>query len=257
MQVVTMTARPGANLRPIARFGARIVLFAASLATAVPSAQAQHPPTMPPARIIVTGEGSVPAAPDSAEIVSGVTSQAKTAKEATDANSKAMAAIDAALRGAGIAQKDIQTARFSVFPVYGPAEAKTPPKLVSFSASNQIRIKLNQIGRVGEILDTLIAAGATEADRVQFLHSNLSQLLDQARQAGMADAKRKAELYASAAGLTLGSVAWISEAPLYAPTPMIEANTFAAARAAVPISPGEDILRVQITVGFELAHPGG
>jgi uncharacterized protein YggE len=70
----------------------------------------------------------------------------------------------------------------------------------------------------------------------------------------MADAKRKAELYASAAGLKLGSVAWISEEPLYAPRPMIEANSFAAARAAVPISPGEDTLRMQITVGFEVAH---
>jgi uncharacterized protein YggE len=125
---------------------------------------------------------------------------------------------------------------------------------VSFSASNQIRINVKQIGRVGEILDTLISAGATDADSVQFLHSNLSQLLDQARQAAMADAKRKAELYATAAGLTLGSVAWISEQPLFAPAPMIEANTFAAARSAVPISPGEDILRTQITVGFEVAH---
>ncbi len=254
MQVVMTTDRLAANSRAIARFSACIVLFAVPLVMAAPPVQAQQSSTMPPARIIVTGEGTVHAAPDSAEIVSGVTNQAKTAREATDANSNAMAAIDAALRGAGIGQKDIQTARFSVAPVYGPVEAKTPPKLVGFSASNQIRINVTQIGRVGEILDTLISAGATDADSVQFQHSNLSQLLDQARQAAMADAKRKAELYASAAGLTLGSVAWISEAPLYAPTPMIEANTFAATRAAVPISPGEDILRNRITVGFELAH---
>jgi uncharacterized protein YggE len=230
------------------------VLLAACLAADAAPAQAQQPPTLPAARIIVTGEGSVHAAPDSAEIMSGVSSQAKTAKAATDANSKAMAAIDAALRGAGIAQNDIQTARFSVSPVYGPAGAQTPPKLVGFSASNQIRINVTQIGRVGEILDTLISAGATEADSVQFLHSNLSQLFDQARQAAVADAKRKAELYASAAGLTLGNVAWISEEPLYAPAPMIQATSFAAARAAVPISPGEDTLRMQIMVGFEVAH---
>jgi uncharacterized protein YggE len=230
------------------------VLLAACLAVTAPPARAQQPATLPAARIIVTGEGSVHAAPDSAEIMSGVTSQAKTAKGATDANSKAMAAIDAALRGAGIAQNGIQTARFSVSPVYGPQQANAPPKLVGFSASNQIRIGVTQIGRVGEILDTLISAGATETDSVQFLHSNLSQLLDHARQAAMADAKRKAELYASAAGLKLGSVAWISEEPLYAPRPMIEANSFAAARAAVPISPGEDTLRMQITVGFEVAH---
>jgi uncharacterized protein YggE len=124
---------------------------------------------------------------------------------------------------------------------------------VGFSASNQIRINVAQIGRVGEILDALISAGASEADSVRFLHSNLSQLLDQARQAAFADAKRKAELYASAAGLSLGAVAWISEEPFFAPTPMIQANSFAVARA-VPISPGEDTLRTQITVGFEVAH---
>jgi uncharacterized protein YggE len=253
MGVVTTAARLVANSRPIARFAARIVLFAACLAAAVPPAQSQQPPTLPGARIIVTGEGSVHAAPDSAQITSGVTSQAKTAKEATDANSKAMAAIDAALRGAGVAQNDIQTARFSVSPVYGPQRTNAPQKLVGFSAANEIRISVSQIGSVGQILDTLIAAGATGVDGVQFLHSNLAQLLDQARQAAMADAKRKAELYASAAGLTLGSVAWISEEPLYAPTAMAGAS-FAPARAAVPISPGEDTLRMQITVGFEIAH---
>jgi uncharacterized protein YggE len=253
MQVATAVSRLVANSRSMARFGARIMLFAAWLAAATPAAQAQQPPTLPPARIIVTGEGNVNAAPDAAEIMSGVTVQAKTAKEATDANSKAMAAIDAALRGAGIAQKDIQTVRFSVSPVYGPQEAQTPPKRVGFSASNQIRINVAQIGRVGEILDALISAGASEADSVRFLHSNLPQLLDQARQAAFADAKRKAELYASAAGLALGGVAWISEEPLYAPTPMIQANSLAVTRA-VPISPGEDTLRTQITVGFEVAR---
>jgi uncharacterized protein YggE len=254
MEVVTTAPRLVTNSRSIARFAARIVLFMACLAAAAPAAQAQQPATLPAARIIVTGEGSVHAAPDSAEIMSGVTSQAKTAKEATDVNSKAMAAVDAALRGAGIAQNDIQTTRFSVSPVYGPEQSNAPPKLVGFSVSNQIRVNVAQLGRVGEILDTLISAGATEADSVQFLHSNLSQLLDQARQAAVADAKRKAELYASAAGLTLASVVWISEEPLYAPTPMIQANSFAAARTAVPIAPGEDTLRLQITVGFEVAH---
>jgi len=253
MLVAAAASRQVANSRPTVGFGARVMLFAAWLAAAAPAAQAQPPPTLPPARIIVTGEGTVNAAPDAAEIMSGLTVQAKTAKEATDANSKAMAAIETALRGAGIAPNDIQTVRFSVSPVYGPEQAQTPPKRVGFSASNQIRVNVGQIGRVGEILDVLISAGASEANGVRFLHSNLSRLLDQARQAAFADAKRKAELYASAAGLGLGGVAWISEDPLYAPTPMVQANSFALARG-VPISPGEDTLRTQITVGFQVAH---
>ena len=176
MQLATMAPRLVTNSRPMARFGARVMLFAAWLGAAAPAAQAAPPPTLPAARIIVTGEGSVHAVPDAAEIMSGVTVQAKTAKEATDANSKAMAAIDAAMRDAGIAQNDIQTLRFSVSPVYGPAEAQTPPKRVGFSASNQIRINVAQIGRVGEILDALISAGASEADSVRFLHTKRDRL---------------------------------------------------------------------------------
>jgi uncharacterized protein YggE len=252
MRVATAARQVVANSGPMARFGAHLVLFAAWLAVAAPAAQAQ-PLALPPARIIVSGEGSVDAAPDAAEIMSGVTVQAKTAREATDASSKAMAAIGAALRGAGVAQNDIQTARFLVSPVYGPQAAQTPPKRVGSSASNQIRITVPQIGRVGEILDVLISAGASEADSVRFVHSNLPQLLDQARQAAVADAKRKAELYATAAGLALGGVAWISEQPL-APTPLVEASSFAAPRPAVPISPGEDTLHARITVGFSVAH---
>jgi uncharacterized protein len=231
------------------------LLTACLLAAAAPIKAQQPPPPMPPARVIVTGEGSVTVPPDYAEITSGVTTQAKTAKEATDANSKAMAAVNAALQNAGVAPADIQTSRFSVAPVYGSPQPNSAPKLVGFSVSNQLGIKVRKIGQVGAILDALIAAGATDAGSVEFLHSDTSKALDQARQAAMADARRKAELYAQAAGLTLGGVAWITEEPAYAPAgPMGGMRVFAAAAPPVPIAAGEDTLRVQITVGFNVAH---
>jgi uncharacterized protein len=240
-------------------FAVRAALLTACLLAATASAKAQQPPPpptppMPPARVIVTGEGSVTVAPDYAEITSGVTSRAKTAKEATDTNSKAMAAIIAALQNAGVAATDIQTSRFSVAPVYGSPQPNSAPKLVGFSVSNQVGIKVRQIGQVGAILDALIAAGATDAGSVEFLHSDTSKQLDQARQAAIADARRKAELYAQAAGLTLGGVAWITEEPAYAPAPMARMRVLSAAAAPVPISAGEDTLSVQITVGFNVAH---
>jgi uncharacterized protein len=243
-------------LRPIA---VRAVLLTACMLAAAASASAQQPPPppgppTPPARIIVTGEGSVTVPPDYAEITSGVTTKAKTAKEATDANSKAMAAINAALQSAGVAPADIQTSRFSVAPVYGPPQPNSVPKLVGFSVSNQLGIKVRQIGQVGAILDALIAAGATDAGSVEFLHSDTSKALDQARQAAIADARRKAELYAQAAGLTLGGVAWITEEPAYAPASPVGGVRMLAARSAVPVAAGEDTLSVQITVGFNVAH---
>ena len=223
------------------------------LAAAIP-AQAQQPPAEPPARIIVIGEGSVSVAPDYADIGCGVTTKAKTAKEATDANSKAMAAVAAALHGAGIEQKDIQTTRFSLQPVYAPPQPNTEPKLTGFSVSNQFRVTIRQIGNVGDSLDRLIAAGATDVGSVEFLHSDTSKALDQARTAAMADAKRKAELYAQAAGLTLGGVGWITEDSGYTPPMPFAAMRAAPAMAAVPIAAGEDTLRVRVTVGFDVAH---
>jgi hypothetical protein len=240
--------------RPTAFFAVNAALLAVFVVAAGP-ARAQQPPgspPLPPARIIVSGSGSVTVPPDYAEIASGVTSQAKTAKEASDANAKVMAALNAALKTDGIAADDIQTLRFSVSPVYGPPQQNAPPKLVGFSVSNELAVKVRQIGKVGEVLDSLIQAGATDSGSVQFLHSNMSQALDQARQAALADARRKASLYAQSAGLKLGGVAWVTEVPTNAqPAPM--AMRAYAAASAVPISAGTDTLSVQITVGFEAA----
>ena len=116
-------------------------------------ALAQQAAAEPPARVIVIGDGSVSVAPDYADIDCGVTTKAKTAKDATGANSRAMAAVAAALHGAGIEQKDIQTTRFSLQPVYAPPQPNTEPKLTGFSVSNQFRVTIRQIGNVGDILD--------------------------------------------------------------------------------------------------------
>ena len=210
------------------------------------------PPPLPPARIIVSGTGSVTVPPDYAEIASGVTTQARTAKEASDANAKVMTALNSALKTDGVVADDIQTLRFSVSPVYGPPQQNGPPKLVGFSVSNELGIKVRQIGKVGEIFDSLIEAGATDSGSVQFLHSNMSQALDRARQAALADARRKAAIYAQSASLKLGGVAWVTEVPAYAPPGPMAGRAYAAA-ASVPISAGADTLNVQITVGFETA----
>ncbi|MGB7099200.1 MAG: SIMPL domain-containing protein [Xanthobacteraceae bacterium] len=200
--------------------------------------------------MIVSGEGSVTVQPDYAQIRTGVTTRAKTVKEATDANAKLMATITAALWDSGIARKDIQTSHFSVQPVYAPPQPNTEPQLSGFSVSNQLSVAIRQIATVGTVLDRLIAAGATDLGGVEFLHSDLSKALDQAREAAVADARRKAELYARAAGLELGGVARITEDPSFAPTSTMKALRAAGAMAApVPIAGGEDTLRVQITAG--------
>lgn len=234
--------------------GRRVLLRAAALFAvifaAVLPAGADDAKPAPEARIIVIGEGSVSAAPDHARITSGVTTRAKTAKEASDANAKAMAAVLAALQSAGI---DIQTSRFSVQPVYTSPGPNMEQRLTGFSVSNQVSVTIRQIDKVGDIVDRLVTAGATDAGNVEFLHAEQSKTLDRAREAAMVDARRKAELYAHAAGLTLGSVAWVTEdssAPLFAPKVAMRA----AMPGGAPIATGEDTLQVRITVGYEIAH---
>jgi uncharacterized protein len=237
------------------RFFFRGTILTAAVFLGAMQAYAQQPPARPEARVIVIGEGSVSVPPDYAQIRSGVTTHGKTAKEAADANSKVMAAILAALREAGIEQKDVQTGRYSVHAVYAPPQPNAEPKLSGFSVSNQITVTVRQINNAGAILDRVIAAGATDVGSVDLLHSDLSKPLDQAREAAIADARRKAEIYARAAGVNLGSVAWITEDSGYAPPVAMKALRAPGAPAApVPISVGEDTLRAIVTVGFDIAR---
>src|ERR1700683_5137888 len=141
---------------------ARIVL--ASILSAIiagsplPPAAAQQSRPERQARIIVVGEGSVSAVPDSAPITSGVTTRAKTVKEAVEANSKLMAAIMATLVDAGIAQQEIHTARFSVAPVYTTPAPNAEQKRPAFGVSNHVSVTIRQIEKAGDILDRVVAA---------------------------------------------------------------------------------------------------
>jgi uncharacterized protein YggE len=204
--------------------------------------------------MIVLGEATVQAPPDQARISSGVTTRAKTVKEAIDGNSKTMAGVMTALSEAGIAAKDIQTSRFSIQPVYAAPEPRAEQKLVGYAVTNQVRVRVRELDKLNSVLDKVTSAGATDIGNIEFLVSNQSKLLDQAREGAIADARRKAEIYAKASGLELGRVVWVSEDPFVEP-PAPGRTLFAGTtHAAVPISAGEDTLRVSITVGFELSR---
>jgi uncharacterized protein YggE len=233
----------------LARQAPRFVALAATLLFSTGWADAQQPQQASEPRIVVTGEGSVSVTPDYAQIRIGVTSRTRTVKEAVEANSKVMAAVMAALKDAGIAEKDIQTARFSIQPLYPPPEPRSEPKLSGYTVSNHVNVTIREIAKVGDVLDRVTAAGATDAGNVSFLVSDPSKALDQAREAAIADARRKAEVYAKASSVRLGRVEWITEdGGSGPPVPMM-------ARAApVPIASGEDILRVRVTVAFEIAR---
>jgi uncharacterized protein YggE len=208
---------------------------------------------VPPAAISVTGEATVSAAPDLAQIDGGVASDAKTAREASEANNAAMGKVLLALKGAGIEAKDIQTSRLSLQP-QGAPNRSGPSAIVGYRASNRVTIQLRDVTKVASVIDTLVGAGANDIGGITFMVSQASKLLDQAREQAVADARRKAEIYAKAAGVTLGAPRSISEDG--SPAAMPFRRMAAGMAAAAPVAQGEETLAVTVSVSWAIKQAG-
>jgi uncharacterized protein YggE len=205
--------------------------------------------TAPPAMISVTGEATVSAAPDLAQIEAGVTSEAKTAREASEANNAAMGKVLQALKGAGIAEKDFQTSRLSLQP-QSAANHPGPSAIVGYRASNRVTIRLRDVAKLANVIDTLVGAGANDIGGINFMVSSASKLLDEAREQAVADARRKAEIYAKAAGVTLGAPLSISEEG--SPGPMPYRKMAVGMAASAPVAQGEETLQVTVSVSWAI-----
>ena len=207
-----------------------------------------------PAMISVTGEAQVSAPPDLAIIDGGVTTEAKTAREASETNNTAMGKVLLALKSAGLAEKDIQTQRLSLQPQYA-ANAKGPNVITGYRASNRVSLKLRDMTQVAPTIDMLVGAGANEIGGINFTIAQPSKLLDEARTQAMADARRKAEIYARAAGVSLGAPVSISEEGASGPMPMMRgkmASFDMRAAAPAPVAPGEETLRMSVAVSWTI-----
>ena len=208
--------------------------------------------TAPPAMISVTGEATISAAPDLAQVDGGVTSEAKTAREASETNNAAMAKVLLALKSAGIAEKDFQTSRLSLQPQSAPNRSG-PAAIVSYRASNRVTVRVHDVTKVANVIDTLVAAGANDIGGIDFIVSGASKLLDQAREQAVEDARRKAEIYAKAAGVTLGAPLSISEEG--SPGPMPYRRMSAGMAASAPVAQGEETLAVTVSVSWAIKQP--
>ena len=217
-----------------------VILVAAAVCATAVQAQEKLPPL-----VTVTGEGRVTVAPDLAVIRAGLTTRAKTAREASEANAKAMGPVMAALKDAGVTGKDIQTAQISLQPV---REQGNPDRVSGFQASNQLTIKVRDLNKVSDVIDRMVANGANDISGISFVVSDPSKLLDGAREQAIADARRKAEIYARAANVRLGAAFSIAEEGSSVPGPVL----MRAAAVATPISPGEETEQIRVTVSFEL-----
>ena len=227
----------------------RAPLAAAVIAGALLATPALAQTVVPPSVISVTGEATVSVPPDQAQIDGGVTSEAKTAREASDANNTAMGKVLLALKGAGIEERDVQTSRLSLQPQSAP-NRPGPSAIVSYRASNRVTVRLRDVTKVANVIDTLVGAGANEIGGINFVVSQASKLLDEAREQAIADARRKAEIYAKAAGVTLGAPLSISEQGSPGPIPF--RKMAAGMAASTPVAQGEETLAVTVSVSWAI-----
>ncbi len=242
-------ARPDAVL--LRRVVCAACLALAGLAVAVPPAKAARD-RAGERTLTVSAVGRVTAEPDVAVVTAGVVTEAETARAALAGNSQRMRRVVDALKQAGIPAREIATTALSVQPRYDRPRRGEPSRLVGFVVRNSVRFRVRPIARLGPLLDEVVSLGANQVGGIQFEVSEADEIADRARLRAIGNAKRKARLYARAAGVSLGPVIRIEEAT---PQPIARsgiARMAVAERAAPPIERGQVELAVRVTVVWGL-----
>ena len=208
-----------------------------------------------PSGITVTGEGRASSAPDRATLSLGVSSLRKSVAEAREDAALALQSMIDALTAAGVTSADIQTRRLSVSPEYDYDKGRQRPR--GFRVSNTLTITLRDIDRTSEVIDAALAAGGDAAllHGIAFEVEQAEKLQESARTAAVADAHRKAETLARAAGVTLGTALRVVEQPSppdHAPVLRSMALASVAESAPTPVSPGEIEVVVNVTATWTI-----
>jgi uncharacterized protein len=238
--------------RPAAAFVASAVAAAAILNAPVRAAEVQIAVSGPVVELTVSE--SVEVEPDQVNVGAGVTSEAPTAVEALRGNSAQMQQVIARLKQLGVAERDIQTTGINLGARYDYDQTAQRQVFRGYQASNRVAVKLREIGRAGEVLDALVAAGATDLSGPDFSVADDSAARAQARQRAMQTAQAQARDYARMAGYSDVRLVQVQEgvAP-GVPQPLMRVQAMDAA-AAPPIQPGMVEAGVTIVTTFELTR---
>ncbi len=251
--MISMHARRP-RFRPVAlavalAFGA----FAVNAVAQTPTTSIQVPSDGTLLSVAATAE--VRRVPDIATVSAGVVTQAADANAALRQNAEQMAKVSAALRAAGIAERDVQTAGVNLNPQYRYAENQ-PPVITGYQASNTVNVVVRDIAKLGRILDALVATGANQVNGPTFDVDRKDEAYDEARRDALQKARQRAEMYAKSLGLQVRRIVSIDETGGQGiPRPMMRMEAKAmAADAMTPISPGENVLGITLDVVFELGR---
>ncbi len=202
----------------------------------------------------VSAQAEAKRVPDVATISVGVVTQAADANAAMRDNATQMDKVMAAIKAAGIAERDIQTSGINVNPEYRYAENQ-PPTITGYQASNTVSLKVRDVGKLGKVLDALVASGANQINGPAFEIDEPEAVYDEARRAALEKAQRRAQMYAKTLGLRVRRIVSISEgAGFQPPMPIMAMARMKKAQADTAVSPGETTLTASLDVVFELGR---
>lgn len=245
---------PRLSLRPLAL--AAVLAFGAATAM---SASAQTTPYVATdgTLLSVSAESTAKRTPNIATVSTGVVTQAADANAAMRANAEQMAKVVAAIKAAGIAERDIQTSGINLNPQYRYQENQ-PPQITGYQANNNVNIVIRDISKVGKILDSLVATGANQINGPTFDLDDKDKdaAFDEARRGAIEKAQARADMYAKTLGMKVRRIVSVSEGGRFAPPmpmPMMAMRMEKAGAAAdTSVSPGENSLSMNLDVVFEL-----
>ena len=203
----------------------------------------------------VSAQAEAKRVPDVATISAGVVTQAADANAAMRANAVQMDKVMAAIKAAGIAERDIQTSGINLNPQYKYVENQEPT-ITGYQANNTVNLKVRDIGKLGKVLDALVASGANQVNGPSFEIDQPEEAYDEARRGALEKAQARAAMYAKTLGLRVRRIVSISEgAGFQPPRPMaMMAMARGKAEADTAVSPGETTLSANLDVVFELGR---
>ncbi len=227
---------------------AAFVAVAAALSVSAAAAD-----TAPPRTLSVTGLGVVKAAPDEASFSTGVIAQGATAAQALAANSRAMNAVFATLKRQGISDKAIQTSNLSLSPQYQQCKPNVAcaQKIIGYDVSNTVSVTVG-LDKTGAVLDALVASGSNQIGGISFAIHDPKPLLEQARAEAVKDAFTRGQLYAKAAGVSLGPILSFQEGGSEVPRPVFKAMAMRGVAEAMPIAGGEESINASVAITWVL-----
>ena len=233
-----------------------LVAFGTNVFAQTPSAPSDQAPQVEEKvtrTISVTGSGKASLTPDIAYVTLGVHTEGANASEAVSANNASAKKLIDAIKSFGIADKDIRTTNFSIYPQQQFDNQGKPTGEIKYLVDNSVYVTVRDLSKVGGLLDAAVKAGSNSISGIQFDVADKAKALSDARAAAVTDAQTQAEELAKAAGVSLGDVQTITTSTTpQPPVPMYDVRAAQAAPESVPVSPGEMIVSVDVNIVYAI-----